>query len=469
MFLREAVKGQQTQTTKEDTVKKLWLAVALVAWGGLAINTFADVQNIRLSGDIRLRAYYLNQAGTDIAGKQADGDSTFIAQRTRVSVEADLEDHVLVVVTLKAEGEWGDNNNTGTDAGAGSAAEPINRRWDVGVTEAYVQFNELFYTAATLKLGRQYLHYGRGLIISSTEQEYNYDAARLVLDYYPLTIDIVGAELVNNQAFSPNASHAGSADLLFVNARYEMSDSAIKDIEGYFGWVAQGDSSIQGGVPVSATSRVPPAPGSDSPLIVGLRSDMNLTEGLQTWVEGAYEFGGNGTAVGKDIDAFVVNLGGRYTLKNVQWVPVLNGTYTFASGGGKHGNGSFRPWFDYVDGYNGYLFAPSLSNIHIFNLGASIKPYENTTLSLQAYYYLKADSDSPAGSNPNVDFGGLGFPANAASRELGWELDSILGYDYSKDVRIQLVYGMFIPEGAFENGGSSSVAHEVRGEVNVKF
>jgi len=37
---------------------------------------------------------------------------------------------------------------------------------------------------ATLKLGRQYLQYGRGLILSSVEQEYNYDAARLVLDYY---------------------------------------------------------------------------------------------------------------------------------------------------------------------------------------------------------------------------------------------------------------------------------------------
>ena len=114
-------------------------------------------------------------------------------------------------------------------------------------------------------------------------------------------------------------------------------------------------------------------------------------------------------AAGHDISAFIANLGGRYTLKNVQWVPVLNGTYTFASGGGKHGNGSFRPWFDYVDGYNGYLFAPSLSNIHIFNLGASIKPYENTTLSLQAYYYLKADQDSFAGSNPQRGLRRLGI------------------------------------------------------------
>lgn len=450
-------------------MRKLWLVVALVALGGLVSQTFADVQNIRISGDIRIRGYFLDSAGENLAGNQDRGNASFISQRTRVSVEADLEDHVLVVVTLKAESLWGSDDEAVHNAsGAGHSGFDgnINRRWDIGFTEAYVQFNELFYTPATLKLGRQYLHYGRGLIISSTEQEYNYDAARLVLDYYPLTIDLVGAELVNNQAFSATPSHAGANDLLFVNARYELSDSAIKDVEMYFGWVSQGSSG-----PVTS-SRVPPTATGSSPLIIGLRSDMNLTEGLQTWIEGAYEFGADGTA-GDTLSAFLFNLGGRYTLKDVQWAPVLNAGYTFASGGGKDGEAStFRPWFDYVDGYNGYVFAPALSNIHIFNVGASVKPYENTTLALQGYYYLKADHDTGAGSNGNVDFGGLTRSPDGSANEIGWEFDAILGYDYSKDVRLQLVYGVFLPEGAYRDDASSSMssaAQEVRGEVNVKF
>jgi len=456
-------------------VKKLWLVVALVSLGGLASQTFADVQNIRLSGDIRLRGYYLNGEDFNTGTGHNDFDASFISQRTRVSVEADLEDHVLVVVTLKAEGDWGADSatsgSTGAGTGLGSSSDKINRLWDVGVTEAYVQFNELFYTPATLKLGRQYLHYGRGLILSSTEQEYNYDAARLVLDYYPLTIDLVGAELVNQQAFGGTSSHLGANDLLFVNARYELSDSAIKDVEMYFGWVS--DNSVAG-VPFGGLSRVPPTFAGTSPLLVGLRSDINLTEGLQTWVEGAYEFGADGTANGETLSAFVFNLGGRYTLKDVQWAPVLNAGYTFASGGGK-GNvdSSFVPWFDYVDGYNGYVFAPILSDIHIFNVGGSVKPYENTTLSLQAYYYIRADKDGIAGSNPNVDWGGSTWstlPTGAnTGRDLGAELDGILGYDYSKDVRLQLVYGVFIPGGAYTDFGISRCVNEVRGEVNVKF
>lgn len=446
--------------------------VVLAALCSLAANTFADVQNIRLSGDIRLRGYLLVKAGEDGSGGQQEGDAAFISQRTRVCVEADLEDHVLVVVTIKAESLWGQDNEVVHNAsGSGSAGfnGAINRGMDLGVNEAYVQLNEVFYTAATLKLGRQYLNYGRGLILSSADQEYNYDAGRLVLDYYPLTIDLVGAELVNNQSFAANGSHAGSADLLFINARYEMTDSLLKDVEAYFGYLAQGSSG-----PIFNT-RVPPTTAGSSPMIIGARADLNLTEGLNFWIEGAYEFGGNGTPTKNTLSSYLANVGLKFGRKDMRLAPSVNASYTVASGGGNH---TFVPWFDYAEGNNGYLFSPALSNIQIFNLGASIKPWDNTTLALQGYYYLKMDNDSFAGSNPNVDFGGPAWSSTTASkRALGFEIDAIAGYDYSKDVRAQLVYAMFIPQNAYHTSGSTSsnpgnvdqVAHEVRAEVDVKF
>jgi len=451
---------------QEDKVMKLKQVVVLTALTALASSTFADVQNIRLSGDARLRGYYLVKAAGNEDENQSKISDSFISQRTRVSVEADLEDHVLVVVTLKAESLWGsDNEAVHNESGAGSAGfnGSVNRNWDLGLAEAYVQFNEIFYSPATLKLGRQYLHYGRGLIISSVEQEYNYDAARLVLDYYPLTLDFVYAKLAENTPFGPGTG-ARDTDLFFVNARYEFTDSLIKNIEGYFGYVA--NSTKAGG-----SSRVPPTSGAgDSPLLVGIRTDVNLTENFELWAEGAYQFGS--ATAGENISAVLANIGGKFTLKDVNFVPVLNFNYIYASGGGSDGQYAFRPWFDYVDGYNGHLFMPALSNIHVFNLGASIKPNENTTLSLQGYYYLQADKGSGGAgsrSNPNVDFGGLGFSAVDSSRELGWEIDAILGYDYSKDVRFQLVYAAFIPQNAYDHFGSDSVAQLVRGEVNVRF
>ena len=455
-------------------MKKVTLAVALVALCGLAASTFADVQNIRLSGDIRIRGYLSDKANAqDVGIRHNDGpDAQFITQRTRVTVEADLEDHVTAVVTLQATGIWG-NCNSGETTHTGTS-----RTWDVGVSEAYVQLRELFYSPATLKLGRQSLNYGTGLIISSADQMYTFDAGRLVLDYHPFTIDIVGAQLVNDQNFEPAASrNNGQSDMLFVNGKYEVNGSVVKNIEGYFGWASQMRTPQQFGINTAT---------KPSPLLIGLRTDLTPCENLTASLEGAYEFGnanssetiiyGPSHAGDKTISAFLLNAALKYTLKGVVWTPVFNASYTYASGDSLVGNAdhsmntrhTFVPWFGMAEGYNGYVFAPALSNIQIFNLGASVKPAANTTLALQGYYYLKANRNGIVSSDPNANLGGLGSSSMYNdSRDVGAEIDAIVGYDYSKDVRCQLVYGALFPNTAME--GISRTISQVRGELNVKF
>ena len=450
-------------------MKKVSLIVALVALCGLAASTFADVQNIRLSGDIRIRGYLSDKANAQ--GDEQGPAAQFITQRTRVTVEADLEDHVTAVVTLQATGIWGQyNSGVTTHTGASRSSD-----WNVGVSEAYVQLRELFYSPATLKLGRQSLNYGTGLIISSADQMYTFDAGRLVLDYHPLTIDIVGAQLANNQGFSPTTVYGtnSQSDVLFVNAKYEVNGSVVKNIEGYFGWASQMRKQLNDFGIDTVTA--------PSPMIIGLRLDLTPIENLTASLEGAYEFGnadGSSTTnfTDKTISAFLLNAALKYTLKGVAWTPVLNASYTYASGDSQHddegdivGNSrhNFVPWFDMADGYNGYVFAPALSNIQIFNLGASVKPAANTTLALQGYYYLKADRNGYVASNPNANLGGLNMlSSNNDSRDVGAEIDAIVGYDYSKDVRCQLVYGAFFPNNAY---GIDRTVNEVRGELNVKF
>jgi hypothetical protein len=453
-------------------VKKLRLICALVAFGGLAISAFADVQNIRISGDIRIRGYFLSDVGSTLVGPggvQVESNDSFITQRTRVTVEADLEDHVLVVVTLKAESMWGSMDESGGSAGAGLGqvgGTAINRGFGVGIDEAYVQFNEMFWSPLTLKLGRQYLQYGRGLIFSNLDQEYNFDAARLVMDFYPLTVDLVYAKACENQVFGSTPNTQRDIDVIFINARYEWSDSVLRDMEAYLGYTANSANLCIPAIPPSGMAL---GVGS-SPIILGLRADLAPVKNLDMWAEAAYEWGhlsgGNGY-----LSAWLGNAGLRYTFANAKWTPAINANYVFASGGGKLGN-NFVPWFDYA--YNGYLFNPALSNIHIFNLGASVKPSESTSLGLQAYYYLKDDKDAPIASGRNVDFGGFGVVEPAGGgQDVGYEFDLIAGYDYSKDVRLQLIYGMFVPSSGFRgNGGAceaSCLAHLIRGEVSVKF
>ena len=451
-------------------MKKILRVVVLTALGGLAVSTFADVQNIRISGDVRLRGYYLNNAGADLAGgtyQQTSGDTQLFEQRTRVSLEADLADHVLVVTTLRVDGIWGQT------AGLGFA--PGSKTWTSGVDEAYLQLSELFASPATLKVGRQYLNYGTGLIISSFDEDYNFDAGRLVLDYQPMTIDLVMAQLVNGQTFMARPV-GGQSDLLFLNAKYDVRGSAVKDVEGYFGWASQTASHPH---PFGLDTNGP------APMIVGLRTDLTPAKGLTVALEGAYELGGTGLPAGdaKNLSAFLAKATVKYSLQGMLWAPAVNAAYTFAGGGGSSGRHDFVPWFDMVDGYNGYAFAPALSNIQIFNLGASVKPCANTALALQGYYYLRTDRGSDVYSNPNADIGGPAFvktmesaigagSATAGilnSHDLGWEADAILGYDYSKDVRCQLVYGVFIPNNHSFQGVASHIVDEVRAELTVKF
>ena len=115
-------------------MKKAWLMITLAALVGSAVSTFADVQNIRLSGDIRIRGYYTVNTDGDLSEDQAKNSDSYISQRTRVTVEADLEDHVLIVVTLKAEGLWGQENDAADSSGAGTddvLGSPENEEKDI--------------------------------------------------------------------------------------------------------------------------------------------------------------------------------------------------------------------------------------------------------------------------------------------------------------------------------------------------
>ena len=452
-------------------MKKVSLIVALIALCGLAASTFADVQNIRLSGDIRVRGYYFDKSEM-VGGQQIGNDAQLIAQRTRVTLEADLEDHVLVVVTLQADNIWG-----GTGLFNGNAGQNVRLKNNtVQVSEAYVQLRELFYSPATLKVGRQELNYGTGLIFSSVDQVYTFDAGRLVLDYHPLTIDIVGAQLKNDQLYTiaPGGGLSNpQSDLLFVNAKYEVN-SVVKDVEGYFGWASQ----MRAGDAFGGTANG----NNPSPMIFGLRTGLAPVENLTVSLEGAYEGGNSEAGFGlhdETISAYLAQAALKYTFKGVAWTPAINASYTYASGDSNVTGNSrhyFVPWFGMAEGYNGYVLAPTLSNIQIMNVGVSAKPCANTTLALQGYYYLKANKNGAVTSDANADLGGLnnantaiGTAAND-SRDVGAEIDAIVGYDYSKDVRCQLVYGAFFPENAYQSGTSvSRVVSEVRGELCVKF
>ncbi|MEI6631658.1 MAG: hypothetical protein WCL25_03480, partial [bacterium] len=98
--------------------KRLVLILALAFVVGLSLTAYAEVQNVKVSGDITVlgvaRQLELNNSqgvAAAVAPKTlADATTypdTFFATITRVKIDADLTDNVMATVRLLNERLWG--------------------------------------------------------------------------------------------------------------------------------------------------------------------------------------------------------------------------------------------------------------------------------------------------------------------------------------------------------------------------
>lgn len=490
-------------------MKRLTLVAVTVAFLGIVAASYAEVQQVRLSGELRIRGYWTqNMAGLDKRGFDwGEGDfvsdsDTYIAQRTRVTVEADLEDHVLVVLTLESQGTWGSSAAArGFFAGGRETyTEDLDdgaTLWDsshadtVNLVEAYVRFQELFWTPMTLTIGRQYLNFGNGLILSSKDKEWRFDAARFTWDQADkgFTFDFVAAKLAERSttddagfpgAWAGNAYRDG--DLFFANFRWEPKDiKFLKNMELYAGY--------------RSNPSYPDGDGHQSDLydyIVGVRGGMDggdKAQGLNLWWEAAAQFGQGESFWGgpdnSNMNGWIIDLGASWKFDNIEWKPTGWIGWTLASGSETYSdanNRTFVPWFDYAT-RGGIVLKPILTNINIFAAGVNVSPRENWDLSATLYRYFNDRPWAGMVGNPYVDNGGVAKETNEM-RSLGWELNLGATYHYSKDVKASLIFGWFMPGGAFDDyiwvddgdGGFISTrerkaddAFMLRGEIMVNF
>jgi hypothetical protein len=108
--------------------------------------------------------------------------------------------------------------------------------------------------------------------------------------------------------------------------------------------------------------------------------------------------------------------------------------------------------------YYGELVDPELANLHIGTLGIGYRFNKASSLDILGHYYRQ---DKAARKLMDSD---LDKKANGIDRELGWEVDAILGWRPSPTWDLELVYGWFNPGKAFEDAGDASL-----GKVQVRF
>lgn len=447
----------------------VFCAVALLV-GLLALPANAEVQNVKVSGDITIRGIY--RTDYDLTKEKLDttnnDDKSFYMSTVRVRLDADLTDNVAATVRFINERDW--------DASDGSTD-------DIDLDLAYIVLKELNYWPLTLTLGRQELRYGNLLIIGDGDVNSDvltgitandlssrkaFDAIKAVLDLSPLTLDIFTAKVnevgtaATRSAATSSGGTSSDTDLYGINARYQFAEYDAVGEAYYF-------CKKTGGTDHSRTDTV------------GVRGNITPIENLVLNAELAHQFGEY--AAERDRSANAVQLGADYALTDYQYSPSVGLWYTYLSGQKAGEGGDYQQWDPmYNDQLPGEIVSAlgfAATNVHIINARASVKPIDKLTASLNYFYFAAAEkyaagdtSSTNAGPDSQGGFTGTDLTHRdytlEANSNLGDEFDLKLTYDYTEDVQFGLLAAYFIPGTAFADV-NNSVAKEVIGSVNVVF
>lgn len=456
--------------------KRLILILALACVIGIASYAYAEVQNVKVSGDISV--YGIKR---DLSLRGPDNDATVrsVASIARVKVDADLTDNVMTTVRLLNERYWGKETDN-------SASSQDNTT--IALDLANVTLKEFLYSPLTVTVGRQELHYGSEMIVgdydtnntvsaaspfsaSNRDRDLSarkaFDAIRAVLNYDPLVIDTVWA-LVEDTLLNTS----DNVDLFGVQATYKLSDKYKSVVDGY--WF---EKRIGGRNNVTAKKEV-----IDRTDVVGGRIVTNPIADMTYSLEAAYQFGKYGpTANNKHAvkrKAWALETALNYAFKKVKYTPSLTAMYSYFSGDHLDPNatfdndwGAYRGWNPMYENQKSGDIANALfaqTNAHIAGAIATAKPMDDITLKGEyyAYWWAKAyQQDSTISNNYRATSVNL---IMTERRFAGSELDLTAMYDYTEDVQLALMGGLFFPGPSFSKSNNDT-ATELIGSMKVTF
>jgi len=445
--------------------KRLILVLALALVSELIFSPAdAKVQNVKVSGDITVSGVARSHFGLtyeNVADKSVLKQN-FLMTQTRVRVDADLTDNVMATVRLINERIWNGQNDNGD-------SDLNNTNIDLDL--AFVTLKEFLYSPLTLTIGRQEIKFGNGLIVAKSgaaagttslptdlSERAAFDAIRATLDYDPLVVDVVYAQVKQS-----NTIDRDTVSLAGVNATYALSSKV--NVSGYYWLKKNNDTNIGAG-------------RSDKTNTVGGLITATPIENLSASLEAAYQFGRNtATSDQKKHDAWALQAMADYTFAKVKTTPKIGASYTYLSGNEASGdtrNQGWDPMF-YDQKLNNIVYAIlPMTNMNVLNLKASCKPVEDVTVSAVYGYYNVAQKNAGTLTSPGSRGDGTTTPylngvSYTGKTHLGDALDATVTYDYTEDVQFGLTAGVFKAGNALALSDDKKMAQQVVGSMKVTF
>jgi len=452
--------------------KRLIIILTLAFVVGIAFAAYAEVQNVKVSGDMTFMGIARN--GFDLANgpagdKKNDNESNLLSQ-IRVKIDADLTDNVSAVVRLINERSW-----TTEEQNQDVSGGPVTTNIDLDL--AYVTMKEFLYSPLTLTVGRQELKYGNGLIIakannydtnvlggvpSDLSKRRAFDAIKAVLNYDPLVIDLIGAKIEKEDPV-----RNWDEQLLGINAAYNINKKT--SAEAYF---FNKQERNKNGINDKA----------DQVYTIGGLLSAEPLANLKSSLEVAYQFGtynpGAITTLSTDRSAMAIQAGANYAIpfqKTKKWSPSISAKYTYLSGTkNSDTQHAWDPMF-YEQQFNNIVYAiVPFTNLQVINLSGKMKPVKDVILMLDYGYYNRAQKDTTSMIAPGVNSANSSYGTYTMTDKkfLGQELDLTATYDYTEDVQFGLTAGWFKPGNAFSKDTNPTTSHDATqliGSMKVTF
>lgn len=452
--------------------KTFAIAAALM---GLASASYAELQNVEVGGQIRIRANYYD-------GDDTFNDLSYVEQRTRLSVKADFTDEVSMFIELDEYGIWGDslrsNYFTGADGDNAVADE-------VSLYQAYIQADEMWGTPLRLRVGRQEMSFGSEWLVGTNDTSsgfwgLSFDAIRL--DY--ITDEFSVAAFISHLAEGGGDGFLED-DVFFAGIYGSYTGLEDITIDAYYMLVRDEDQAGTGLVPTAAYAlgtypigrqwgvADPGFLAWNNPLDRNIEDTSIHTIGLRgAGTYGAFDFEAEiayqmgdievhnpfnfffwdiGQTSEKEYGELGVNLAAGYTF-DASWTPRIGLGFAYFGGADEENQASPFDWQEELSfnrlfsnwEYSEFIENTDLSNAFIFTGSLSANPTEAIALSLYAAYFM---------SDEEPDYGWFWNLWENTDAHLGWELGLYAEYNYSEDLIFRAGFATFWAGDGYSYGG----------------
>lgn len=461
----------------------------------LTLPAYAETQSVKVSGEITVRGIHRREFDlNEVARPHSDN---FFMTTTEVQIDADLTDNVSTVIRIVNQRNWGDSDYkqvTYVDSNSLVHDDVVfgHSLLDLGIDLAYIQIKELFFEPVTVRIGRQDIWFGRGMIIGVNQVDpgfvsvltqniprgtlrgigspeltaFNaFDAVRTTIDfekYAPFVVDLV--------YFKNDEGHIGAeddVDVIGVNAGYTW-DVYNAEAEAYY-WYKHNDS-------------VPNANIGDASVTntLGMRGSFMPNEEFVFGGEVAGQFGHyieNGEqATERDREAYMINAFVEYLgWTKYMYSPKVGAEWIYTTGDRNPGQngGEYSAWDPMYRGYFPLLIRPfqgvyyitsrfpggednGMTNQHEFILSGSLQPLDDITFEAKVAGYFFDETPTRPGE----------FYASYEDY-IGSEVDLLTTYDYTEDVTFSLLTAWFFPGDNYSARETNSAQYPVINGHNI--